>query len=64
MPGETRQINMYYLTNITDNDQDLLRFCREMQLIPRGVKCPTCKRIINEPYVLKRSEATTEEICL
>ena len=62
MPGETRQINMYYLTKITDNDQDLLRFCREMQLIPRGVKCPTCKRIINEPYVLKRSQATTEEI--
>ena len=62
MPGETRQINMYYLTTITDNDKDLLRFCHEMQLIPRGVNCPTCQHIINEPYVLKRSQATTEKI--
>ena len=57
MPGETRQLNLYYLPKITDNDKDLLRFCREMQLIPRGVKCPICQRIINEPYVLKRSQA-------
>ena len=62
MPSKGREINLYYLTKITDNEKDLVRFCRKMQLIPRGVKCPTCQCIIHEPYVLKRSEVTTEEI--
>ena len=32
-----RELNLFFLTKITDNDSDLLRFCSEMQLIPHGV---------------------------
>ena len=47
-----RELNLYFLSKITDNDADLLRFCREMQLIPRGVKCPNCTQIMRDPYIL------------
>ena len=57
-----RELNLFFLSKITDNDSDLLRFCREMQLIPRGVKCPTCSQIMREPYMLRRKDSDYEEI--
>ena len=57
-----RELNLYFLSKITDNDADLLRFCREMQLIPRGVKCPNCTLIMREPYILRRAGSDYEEV--
>ena len=57
-----RELNLYFLSKITDNDADLLRFCREMQLIPRGVKCPNCTQIMRDPYILRRTGSEYEEV--
>ena len=57
-----RELNLFFLTKITENDNDLLEFCREMQLIPRGVKCPTCTQIMRDPYILRRSTSATDEV--
>ena len=53
---------MYFLSKITDNDADLLRFCREMQLIQRGVKCPNCTLIMCDPYILRCAGSDYEEV--
>ena len=57
-----RELNLFFLTKITDNDSDLLRFCHEMQLIPCGVKCPTCSQIMREPYMLRRKDSDYDEV--
>ena len=62
MSRDKRELNLYYLSKITDNDSDLLKFCREMQLIPRGVKCPTCSQIMRDPYILRRAGRETDEV--
>ena len=62
MSRDKRELNLYYLSKITDNDSDLLKFCREMQLIPRGVKCPTCSQIMHDPYILQCTKTHTEEL--
>ena len=62
MSRDKRELNLYYLSKITDNDSDLLKFCHEMQLIPRGVKCPTCSQIMRDSYILRRTTTHTEEL--
>lgn len=48
-------VNLYFLTHITDNDDDLLAFCKDIKLIPAHVKCPCCRKKLCKPYLLKRS---------
>ena len=57
-----RELNLYFLSKITDNDADLLRFCREMQLIPCSVKCPNCTQIMCDSYILRRTGSEYEEV--
>ena len=57
-----RKINLYFLTKITENKDDLIRFCSEIKLIPTKVKSPCCKRILKKPYIIEKKDRSFQEI--
>ena len=57
-----RKINLYFLTKITENKDDLIRFCSEIKLIPKKVKSPCCKRILKKPYIIEKKDRSFQEI--
>ena len=57
-----RKINLFFLTHITDSKEDTINFCKDINLLPKVVRCPNCKRVLNTPYFMKRSNCKSEDI--
>ena len=57
-----RVINLYFLTKITEDQNDLFKFCQNLKILPKQVTCPSCRCNLTKPYVLKRSKSKRSEI--
>ena len=57
-----RKINLFFLTHITDSKEDTTKFCKDINLLPKVVRCPNCKCIPDTPYFMKRSNSKSEDI--
>ena len=55
-------INLHFLTLLTQTLEDTISFCKNIGLIPKEVKCPNCKKILDKPYFVKRSNCDAHEI--
>ena len=60
--SDYKVINLFYLTILTNTLNDTINFCKEVNLIPKQVKCPNCNRILIKPYVVNRSKGDGQEI--
>ena len=56
-----RKINLFFLTHITNN-KDTIKFCKDFNLLPKVARCPNCKRIVDTPYFIKRSNCNSKDI--
>ena len=57
-----RKIDLFLLTHITDNKEYTIKFCKDINLLPKVVRFPNCKRILDTPYFMKRSNSKSEDI--
>ena len=57
-----KKINLFFLTHITDNKEDTIKFFNDINLMPKVVRCPNCKRILDTPYFMKISNYKSEDI--
>ena len=57
-----RKINLFFLTHISDNKEDTIKCCKDINLLSKVVRCPNCKRILGTPYFMKRSNSNSEDI--
>ena len=54
--------NLHFLTILTNTLEETIAFSKKMGIIPPTVKCPNCQRILDKPYILKRSNCDTSDI--
>ena len=57
-----RKINLFFLTHITDSQEDTIKFCKDINLLPKVVRCPKCKCILDTPYFMKSNNSKSEDI--
>ena len=55
-------LNLHFLTILTNTLEETIAFSKKMGIIPPTVKCPNCQRILDKPYILKRSNCDTSDI--
>lgn len=58
----TKQVNLFYLTKLTETTDTTIDFCKCIGLIPEFVKCPSCKCALKKPYYIPRSAGSSFEI--
>ena len=52
-------VNLYRLSKITDTTESTINFVKDVGLIPKSVKCPTCSAVLEKPYYVKKQESYT-----
>ena len=60
--SDYKVINLHYLTILTNTLDETVDFCKQVNLIPKQVKCPNCSRILIKPYLVNRSKGDGQEI--
>ena len=60
--SQDRVINLHFLTILTNTLEETIEFCKQMNLIPKHIKCPNCSRILQKPYIVQRSKGDGQEI--
>ena len=55
-------VNLYRLSKITDTTESIINFVKDVGLIPKTVKCPTCSAVFNKPYYVKKQESYTNSL--
>ena len=51
-------VNLYGLSKIIDTTESTINFVKDVGLIPKSVKCPTCSAVLEKPYYVKNRKAT------
>ena len=54
--SDYKVINLFYLTILTNTSNETINFCKEVNLIPKQVKCLNCSRILIKPYMVNISK--------
>ena len=53
-----RAVNLCRLSKITENTESTINFVKDVGLIPKSVKCPTCSAVLERPYYVTNRKAT------
>ena len=59
--GIVRGINLFRLSHTLSSDTKTYNFCKNLELLPKTAKCPTCKCILKRIYEVKRCGRQREE---
>ena len=55
-------INLHFLTILMNTLEETVAFGKKLGILPNSVKCPNCKRQLENPYFLNRSKSDCKEI--
>ena len=55
-------LNLHFLMILTNTLEETIAFSKKMGIIPPMVKCLNCQRILDKPYILKKSNCDTSDI--
>ena len=55
-------INLHFLTILMNTLEETVEFGKKLGILPKSVKCPNCKTLLQKPYFLNRSKSDCREI--
>ena len=59
MSNQVVPLNLFRLTNLTQDANETINFCKRFGLFPSEIRCPNCNILLEKLYNFKNRDATT-----